>query len=446
MRIALLSMLLGISFGQIPQWYINNELTGYSTLEYITGVGEGTSFEEAQSVAQAAIASQLQVTVNSTVKSFVQEIDSDDQSALLEVFSKATKSTVDETVNGIEIVKQKQIKKTYYVFAALNRTQYLAGLQVELDQLWSRTNKLIQDARTYVSAGNIFIALENYTDAQDGVIPFYSKKAFYDAISPTPYFISEPVTVSELVSEIRGILAGVTIAAVSGDKQTGNSGSALDEAIEFRVYYDQTSTGNMIPISDMPITIKYEDGTLVERGSTNQAGMFQTHVNAIPFSGNNGKVFARPNLVRLSDIYKKYLKNVEGVATYSLSESAPVAFALIIRDETGRRLPRVEAHLTKSIEAVGGIINDSAPISLEGRVATISEKEVEGKNGVQYMVTSELSLFMIVLATEENVASLSGSGKGVSSKNYEKAKAASFQNISIKKKDLAELLSKARNI
>ena len=446
MRILLLSMLLGISFGQIPKWYVNNALTGYTSNEYFTGTGEGETFEVAQANAQAVIGAQLQVTVESTVESFVEEMVSDDQSVLMEGFRKATTSTVNKTINGIEVVKQKKVKKVYYVFAALNKDKFLAGLKVELDQLWGSTYGLIEDAREQIAEGNIFAALENYTEAQEFVVPFYTQKAFHDALSPIPYVTTETVTLPQLVAEIRNILAAVTVEVSSGDNQVAASGKVLDDPITFQVYYKDGERNKQIPIPNMPMVIKYDDGTVVERGSTDQEGNVETYVTAVPASGKHGKIFARPNLTRVQDIYRKQLKNTEGVATYTLADAAPVSFALIIKDERGKRLPKVEAKLTKSIEKNGGIINPKAAITLKGTVEVLSEKEVEGKNGIQHMVTSELSLFMVVNSTNETVASFSARGKGVSPKNVQKAKAASFQKISIKKKALAEMMAKAADI
>ncbi len=443
MRMILLSMLLGISFGAIPKWYVNNELPGYPTSQFFIGVGEGSTAEEAQANAQAVIGAQLSVTVESTVQSFMEEMTSEDQSVLTEGFKKATTSTVNETVSGIEVVKQKKAKKVYYVFSALDKSKFLAGVTAELDQLWKSMEGLVEDARNQVSKGNIFAALENYTDAQEFVLPFYTKKAFHDALSEMPYVITENITLPKLVLEIRGILAGVTVDVTAGDNQSADAGKALDEAIGFHVYYQSSTSDKQISIPNMPMVIKYEDGTVAERGSTDLDGEIEVNVTAVPFTGNRGKIIARPNLVRLPELYRSYLKNTEGVATYSLGEVEPVRFSLIIKDEAGKRLPKVEAKLSKSIEKLGGIISKDAAITLKGTVDIVSEKEVEGKNGVQYMVTSELSLFMIVNATDENVASFTGRGKGVSPKSMAKARAASFKKVSVKKKALSEMLAKA---
>jgi len=443
MKMTFLSLLVGLCFGQGPNWYKQAELHDYPTSKYYVGVGEGSTSEEAQSNAQASIASQLSVSVESTVRTMVQEIDHDDRSDYLAVFQKSTKSTVNATVTGIEIIKNQKSGKVFYVFAALNKTTFLAGLEVELNQLWGQISKLAQDARNYLKEGKIFIALENYTDAQEVVVPFYTKKAFYDALSPRPYSTTETITVRGLVSEIRGILRAVNIEVTGGDKQSAMVGSLLRDPVIFNAYYQPTGTNKNIPIPQMPLTIKSDDKTIIARGSTDKFGNMETYITAIPVSTRYGKVYARPNLFRLPGLYNKYLKNAEGTATYEVTEHTPLSFNLIIRDEEDARLPKVEMALTKNIQKLGHSVSEKGQLTLEGSAILLSEKEVEGISGVQYMVTSELSILMIVNSSGEKVASFTATGKGLSPKSRQKAVDASLKKLKIKKKDLAKMLSTA---
>mgnify|MGYP004311007561 CR=1 FL=1 len=100
-------------------------------------------------------------------------------------------------------------RKLYF----LNKRKYLAGLRVEIDQLWSKIDRLVNDARGMVDDGKIFIALENYTDVQPFIPPFYVKKSFYDALSDSPYRINEFITVEGIISLLGGrvlVLKGPT--------------------------------------------------------------------------------------------------------------------------------------------------------------------------------------------------------------------------------------------
>jgi len=444
-KFVFLFILIAGCSAQIPRWFGQSKLPEYSATNYYTGVGEGNTFADAQSDAQAAIASQLRVTIESTVETFVQELETDDRATYVEMFKKTTKSAVNETINGIEIVKTEKVGNRYYVFAALNKTRFLAGLEAELDQLLEQVSKLVRDARNSIKEGKIFVALENYAEAQEYVVQFYTKKAFYDALSPVPFFMIETITLSDTVSEIRLILSGVNIEVIGGDKQSAKAGTLLRDPIVFEVTYMEAGTEKKIPIPNMPITIKYEDGTVIERGSTNQEGQLETYVTALPITSKYGKVYARPNLVQLPPVYKKYLKKAEGSARYSTLEVTPIAFTLTIRDEMGHRLPKVEHKIARSIEKLGHIISDNAEVALDGSVSIIETKGVEGSGGLQHLVTSELSLLMVLKSTGDEVASFTANGNGLSQKSEKEAIEASYRKLNIKKKELAEMLSRAED-
>ena len=192
-KIALIIFALSFIFSQTPQWFWQNEIPGYSVNFYYTGAGEGSTYADAQANAQAAIAAQLRVNVESTVETLTEALETDVRLDYQENFKQATKSTVNETIQGIEVVKYKKVNDRYYVFAVLNKAKYLSGLRVVLDQLWNRINSLVTNARKYANEGRIFAAIENYTDAQVYVIPFYTKKAFYDGLSPAPFFVTENI-------------------------------------------------------------------------------------------------------------------------------------------------------------------------------------------------------------------------------------------------------------
>mgnify|MGYP001460344711 CR=1 FL=1 len=148
-----------------PRWF-GQEISGYSSSRYFMGEGEGANFSEAIARAQEAVASQLRVAIESQVNTYVSEVSDNDRTELLESFTSEINTTVNETVQGIKVIKRELVKDKYYVSVALNKAKYLAGLRVEIDQLWSKIHRLIRDARDLVDDGKIFTALENYTDAQ----------------------------------------------------------------------------------------------------------------------------------------------------------------------------------------------------------------------------------------------------------------------------------------
>jgi len=270
-KILLLSLFFfTLAFAKIPKWYTKTELPGYTLDFYITGTGRGASYDEAITKAQAAIASQLRVTIKSELTSIEKEINEDDRVSHMELVESTSNSIVNETVEGIEIIKKDKSEGVHYVFAVLSKENFSAGLKAELDNLWSQIVSLTSNARKLKRQGKIFAALENYTDTQELITPFYAKKAFYDAIAYAPYIITESISLGDLNSEIRGILAGIQVNLISGDNQTGTVGKPLPEPIIFQVNYRLGAPEDITPIPNMPLIIKYGDGSLVEKLTTDQ--------------------------------------------------------------------------------------------------------------------------------------------------------------------------------
>ena len=424
-----------------PTWFATGELPQYSIRYNFVGVGEGTTFSTAQSAAQAAIAAQLEVTVASTIEMHTEAIETENSSYFRDTFKQSTESTINQSVKGIEVVKKLKSNGKYYVFAVLNKTRYMNSLKVELDQLWTKISSYVIDARGFTKEGRIFPALENYMDVQEFIPGFYTKKAFYDALSPIPFRISQNITIGNVLTEMRDILSGVKIKVESGNKQSALIGGPLPNPLVFNVYLKQKK--NKIPIPGIPIIIKYEDGEVVERVTTDEDGNIESYVTANPTGKKGGKVFARPNLTGLPAFYKGYLKNAEASATYKITDSPPIAFTLTVVDEGGTRLNKVENKLIKSIEKMGYSVGPDAELALDGNVTIIDEKEVDGKSGRQYLVTAELDMFMVVKMNGEKVASFDAKGKGLSKKDIKDANKKAFQKLKLSKKNLAGMLSEA---
>jgi len=158
-----------------------------------------------------------------------------------------------------------------------------------------------------------------------------------------------------------------------------------------------------------------------------------------------GKIIARPNLYKLPALYRKYLNKAEGAARFKISAEKTLIFAVKIKDEKGKILSTVERNLSRNVEKMGHNVNPESNLLLNGVVELISTEEIEGYGGRQYIAISELSLSMVNLSNNEEISSLTAKGKGMHELK-KKAVDASYKNIKISKKELAEMLAKAENI
>ncbi|MDO9548444.1 MAG: hypothetical protein Q7J65_05730, partial [Candidatus Marinimicrobia bacterium] len=327
----------------------------------------------------------------------------------------------------------------------LSREKYSAGLKADLDHLWGQIVSLATNARKFIKQGKIFAALENYTDTQEIITPFYSKKAFYDAVASTPYFLDTDISLGDINSEIREILSGVQVNLISGDNQTGKMGKPLSEPIIFQIIYRRGTSEDITPIPNMPLIIEYGDDNLAEKLTTDQYGKAICYVTTYSSGTSLGKIIARPNLYKLPALYRKYLNKAECVARFKISEEKKLTFAVKIKDEKGKTLTTVERSLSGDIEELGHNVNPESNVLLSGVVELISTEEIVGYGGKQYVAISELSLSMINLSNNEEIASLTAKGKGMHELE-KKAVDASYKKIKISKKELAEMLAIAENI
>ena len=439
MKIKYIICLILISVSQIliagpPRWF-GQEISGYSSSRYFVGEGEGNNFSEAIARAQEAVASQLRVAIESQVNSYVSEVSDNDRTELQESFSSQITTTVNETVQGIKVIKRERSKDKYYVSVGLNKAKYLAGLRVEIEQLWSKISRLIRDARDLVDDGKIFTALENYTDAQPFLPPFYVKKSFYDALADSPYRVNEFITVEGIISEVRKLIKGIDLDVTQGNNQIGNTGGLLSSEIVVESLFKKRG----ITIPNLPLKVKYEDGS-IERVSTDDNGQAEIWTTATCMSGDRGKIEVGLDLFKLPKLYKKYFMSVSTTAKFKCTSDMSVAFDVFIEDEDGKRLPKVEQKITKSLEKIGYRVSNDAELALNGTVSIIEENEVQGKNGPVVQLKAELSLLLLAKSVNEIVGSFTSTFVGLGKNQKESLKKAQ-NKMKIKKKDLSEALA-----
>ena len=441
----LLFVLISVSLysGGIPKWYTSGELKGFSSTKNLFGTGAGDTYSKAMSQAQIQIIGQIQVDISSELIMFNQENYDGSESYYKSEISQKIKSSVQQSIKGVEVVKKSKENNTHYVFAVLNKKRYVNSLKSELDQLWSKISILVTDAQSFTQNGNIFSSIDVYTELEPYMTTFYSKKSIYNTFSDFPYAVHGEFSIEKMLQETKTLLSSIRISIQSGSKQSALAGGPLPNPITFNIFLKHSLFNNEIPVPGLPVIIKYDDGTIVEKTRSDESGIVYCYVIANPTGPKGGKIVISPNLAGLPPLYKQYLKTAEAFATYKIVDSPPIAFTLTVVDEKGDRLNKVEDKLTKSIEKVGYSVGPDAELALEGNVTIIDEKEVEGISGLQYLVTAELDMFMVVKMNGEKIASFDAKGKGLSKKNLKDANKKAFQKLKLSKKNLAGMLAEA---
>jgi hypothetical protein len=217
-------------------------------------------------------------------------------------------------------------------------------------------------------------------------------------------------------------------------------GKPLPNPIIIECYYKKPS----MPIYGMPLIIKYKSGDIVSRGFTDDNGKYEFYINAISSGGKREKVTITPNFSNLQNIFKKYLKNSSKSVFYKISETPPISFDISITDKDGNVLNKVENKILRNLQRLGHYSSNNSDLLLSGMVYIADEKEIEGKNGLQFLVKSELDLTLSVKESSSKLSSFTIVGKGLSKKNYEDAVKKSYQKFKIGQKGLASILANAQ--
>ncbi|MCF7797934.1 MAG: LPP20 family lipoprotein, partial [Lentisphaeria bacterium] len=320
----------------IPGWAKSGKHPAYPAGMYWTGVGSGPDLKTASDQARTEVASQLKVQIKNATKTVEEEYTGDDREFYSNAFNSTTETIVDETIQGIQVVESKPVGGTYYAYAVLDRNQYLSALADELRQYGDRLSGLHDDAQSLLDQGNIFPAIENFSDALALVPEVYPRQSFYNAIADMKYHLPDNLTGSAMLSELRTILSGVSLTIMSGEDQVAAPGQRLPDEIAVKI--SLVRNGKAIPIRGMPLRAVYKSGDLAAKPVTDDRGVAEFSVSAVPGDRSDaGAVIITPNLGRLPEIMAPQLKHLTATISYRVSGDVP-AFAIIVRDRDGNRL------------------------------------------------------------------------------------------------------------
>ncbi len=422
-----------------PKW-VSNPRSVLDYEEYIIGIGSGESYQAALSNAQTDLAQQISVKVESVLELKSLNLEADGREYYTESIEKSNRITVDQMLKGLTVARQEQEKKTYWVMVTLNKTRMLNSIRGELDALYAAAETLFNDGLSMAEQGKVLSAIKNFTDAQAILPEFYAKKAFYDNFASNPYPVSGKLTISSLEFGIRSMLSSIVFEVVSGNNQSSTKGAQLPESVLFRALY-RSRSGDRIPLAGYPVKVSYGDNTLIEKGQTDNSGQYRVNVIAIPQSGTRGKIVIKADAFMLPSYMTKTAEQAIGEVFYNTTESEAIVTQLIIRDEKGKRLERVERNVAKNLSSNNVRVSDRAPLIMEG-VASISEsKMLEGMGAAKHVVKARLDLQFAVARTKEVLGTITGNGQGMSEKNEADATTRAYDNISLNNRELAQMIN-----
>lgn len=429
-------LLYAVVFAQAPKWAETNSHKNYPPSKYLLGVGIADEKARAIELARADVAKQIQVKIESELETVEQEIANGLDRTLQSEITSRTKSVVSETVAGIEIKETKRVKKTYYALAVLNKQNYLKGLQQEMDDISSAANQYIQSARELIRRGDLFAALDNYMAAQDEIAGLYVKRSLYTALSGKNYGIGA-LSPAEVQAEVRALLSGIDLKITGGDNQTGQIGTQLKEPFSARIYYSGDN-GKEYGLRQFPVTVKYGSGEIIGKLNSDENGVVAVSVVASP----EGSVVFTPDFRKIPERFREDIHKIQAVAHYNI-QSSNVTFAVNILNISGQTDPALNKIVSALVNENGYKIDSSAPLLIKGKTSLSNERVINSPAGKQYFIELELRLALISRDSGAQLATVTGSGKGLAVGSRDAAVLKAAENIKFKKSKFAAFLQVA---
>jgi hypothetical protein len=425
--------------GGIPEWYRSGSIDGYPTQEYLIGTGEGLSLEDAIATAQATIAGQLKVSVDSTIESFRKETNSDGTINFFETFSESSSITISETIKGSQIIKQEEVDGTYYVFAALHIQRFLSQLLLELGEIQLEIINQISQARIAAQQGLVLVAVDHYTSAYNQLVTYYTKRAYVEALAPN-HVPARIQSAQEVVSEIRALLGAIQLYVISGENQQAAVGSELPEPVVFQVRYS-SPTGQEIPVSRIPVTLRAADQSSLGRHTTDSQGMVSITAQALPTTEQSGTLRATMDMFAFMGPLSSAIGRPEVTVHYAIAQpTEDQVITLALYDVGGNRMQNLERAVTRELEKIGVTVTTDSDWRMTGACHIISEQQIPSYQGTQYLATIE---FEIKLNNPHGIAEkrVSISSGGRSMLNEQDALRAACDRLRIDTKTLASLIA-----
>ena len=433
--------LLSFCLGQkIPSWYLDGNLKGYLPQKYFVGIGEGKDYQKALENAGLYIASQMQISISSKLESSVSETSLNGEISSSEFVKEDITTQVNQSLPALEIIKNEKVKGTVYVFAVLEKERYLRNINYQLADISLSINTFLSGARNHSRKGKISKSFEGYKLVKQLVSKLNTKKTFYNSLSKTRYFDDPNLNFASIEKEVDNLINDLKIEVISGNSQIGTNGMLLPKPVIVKLYSQKYNT----PIVGAEILIKYNNGDLASRGITDSNGKYEFFVFAYDDAQSKSKIEASLSPKGLMSRSKIKKAQIKASILYSIQKKPPISFDIVIIDKNGLdRIDFLEKKLAKYVFKLGNEVSENSRLIINGKIFEKKSKEIIGKSGTQFLVTSELNLSLDSKNSGASLNNISLSGKGLSKKNKEDALNIASKKIKLNQRKIASLISGA---
>lgn len=422
-----------------PQWF-NKYRQLYNQDEQIVGLGFADTYENALSNAKADLIQQISVNVEVNTITELISVETESKAFFSESVSRAIKSSSDLQLQGMEILRQETKDNQTYVMISLNKKILINNLSNEVSKIFDDIQSLIANAQNHFQKGNFILALESYNNALEQIPVFITQRTLHDNLTNRPYNTQKNISVSDINTHIRNIIGSIKFEVIKGNQQVSKIGMLLPEPVIFKASA-RVSGGEFVSLINLPVQVRYGDGTLIEKGLTDTNGNYLIFVNAFPERGDRGKLSIHIDYDKFSPYLRNTLKNLSGEAYYRTLETNPIYISLTVIDDNNNPLEQTKRQLIRVFTNSNVFHNDNATVLVRGKATIDDMKTIEGMGAPKYLTSASVDLEFISKSTGSLIGSLKGTGKGMSDKNEQDAKDKAYSNLSLNSRELRVLLT-----
>lgn len=429
------------SNGEAPDWYQSGVLLAYPKDLNFIGIGQGKTTEEATSEALSMIAGQFSVNITSTIELFKKETNYNGQVSMVDSFTSETSMYVNEFIEGAEIVKLENTGNNWFAFAALNKKEYATLILNDLNKNQTQIDKYTRDAKEKLNSGDILGALQDYVSSYLLAKQNFTKTRYLDILR-VDFGFNRLTSVADIITKVTEIIYNLNIEVSSKPQESAIPGSYFKEPFILHVQYDSGLLS--IPAKNIPVVVRDENGIALARLLTDIDGDAALSIQAIPSAQNTakGSFTASVNLSQILGDIAIFIPPREANVEYDLNAASDTnSFSVSIKDGGNTRSKNIENIFTNELNAIGVNVDQKNPAwEIRGVISITDENQVTTFRGTQFIVSVELNLELINIATEDTVNQKLLRSTGVSTKNRDDAYNRATQLIKVNSRFLTSFV------
>lgn len=310
MRLFVSLLLVISSFGiqaDEPKWIYSGVYEGYQDQKFITGLGEGTTSEDAGKQAYSRLAEQIKVSISSQSDIVKEYRSTSDQIDKKETLDTHIRTRVDlKNIEGIEIVARyyQPQTQTYYALAVLNKVKTATNLSFKIESQFDHIRSQVEAAKSSIAKGYAsegIATLSKTSQVFGEIINDIELHQLFGKSGSNSLLRDEMLLlIGEFDQYLAPIFSRIQINSPDDLQKSGSPELGVTEP------YRVTFTYNGQALKQIPISVDAEDQDVEIEvdDTTDKQGKLSVLVRALPYTGK------QVNKIKVGlDIYQNLFGN-----------------------------------------------------------------------------------------------------------------------------------------